>query len=86
VFLEQEGDNRVFAHDTDSQVNVTQACTLAAGRYDVAAGALARARAALAHAHGASRRRLALLVTQRRASAARARRSASTACGQGIPL
>lgn len=34
VYLEEEGDDRVFASDQSIQVNVSKACTLAAARYD----------------------------------------------------
>jgi hypothetical protein len=44
VFLEEEGDNRQFASDTDSQVNVSQPCTVTADRLDRAGRVLAAAR------------------------------------------
>jgi hypothetical protein len=34
VYLEEEGDNRVFASDQSTQVNVSKRCTVAAARYD----------------------------------------------------
>ena len=34
TWLQDEGDNRVFASDQSVQVNVSRACTVAAGRYD----------------------------------------------------
>jgi len=34
VYLEEEGDNRMFANDTSTQVNISRACTRAAARYD----------------------------------------------------
>jgi hypothetical protein len=43
VFLEEEGDNRQFASDMDSEVNVSQACTVAADRLDRASRVLAAA-------------------------------------------
>lgn len=43
VFLEEEGDNRQFASDSDSQVTVSQACTVAADRVDRAGRVLAAA-------------------------------------------
>lgn len=36
AFLEESGDNRMFANDTSQQVNVSRACTTAAARYDSA--------------------------------------------------
>jgi len=36
TFLEEEGDNRMFANDTATQVNVSRACTRAAARYESA--------------------------------------------------
>jgi hypothetical protein len=34
VWLEEEGDSRVFASDQFSEVDVSKACTVAAQRYD----------------------------------------------------
>jgi hypothetical protein len=34
TYLEEEGDNRVWAHDESLQVDVSRPCTLAAARYD----------------------------------------------------
>jgi hypothetical protein len=36
AFLEESGDNRMFANDTSSQVNVSRKCTAAAATYDTA--------------------------------------------------
>ena len=36
TYLEEEGDNRVFAHDESVQVDVSRSCTVAATRYHVA--------------------------------------------------
>ncbi|MGZ4180819.1 MAG: hypothetical protein ACXVUL_09095 [Solirubrobacteraceae bacterium] len=36
AFLEESGDNRMFANDTSNQVNVSRKCTTAAARYDAA--------------------------------------------------
>ena len=36
AWLEEEGDNRDFATDDSSQVNVSRPCTVAAARYDAA--------------------------------------------------
>ena len=36
AFLEESGDNRMFANDTSNQVNVSRKCTAAAGSYDTA--------------------------------------------------
>jgi hypothetical protein len=36
VYLEEAGDNRVFASDQSVQLNVSRSCTLAAARYDSA--------------------------------------------------
>jgi hypothetical protein len=42
AFLEESGDNRMFANDTSSQVNVSRACTATAARYDTARRSHAR--------------------------------------------
>jgi hypothetical protein len=42
TYLEEQGDNRMFANDTSVQTNVSRACTTAAVRYD----ALRRSRSA----------------------------------------
>jgi hypothetical protein len=34
TYLEEEGDNRVWAHDESIQVDVSRRCTLAAAQYD----------------------------------------------------
>ena len=34
TYLEEQGDNRMFANDTSVQTNVSQPCTTAASRYD----------------------------------------------------
>jgi hypothetical protein len=58
AFLEESGDNRMFANDTSQQVNVSRACTTAAARYDTArrrhrqAGIVAADRRAARHACG----------------------------------
>jgi hypothetical protein len=36
AFLEESGDNRMFANDTSDRVNVSRRCTAAAARYDTA--------------------------------------------------
>ena len=36
AFLEESGDNRMFANDTSNQVNVSRKCTAAAVTYDAA--------------------------------------------------
>jgi hypothetical protein len=98
AFLEEEGDNRMFANDTvdPPMVDVSKPCTVAAGRYDAAANAgrydaaaksLARAKRQLRHAKPrANRARLKKLVAKRSKTVARDRRSARAACGPGVPL
>jgi hypothetical protein len=36
AFLEESGDNRMFANDTSNEVNVSRKCTTAAATYDAA--------------------------------------------------
>lgn len=89
AFLEEEGDNRMFANNTDNPplVTVSRTCTQRAARYDAARAALAGAQRRLRHARGraakASARRL---VAQRAKTAGADRRSARTACGPGVTL
>jgi hypothetical protein len=87
VFLEEAGDNRQFATDSGSQVDVSQPCTAAAARLDATSAALTRAQAQLRHARTSSARtRLRHQVSRLRATAVSERRSASAACGSGVPL
>jgi hypothetical protein len=85
AFLEEGGDNRMFANDTATQVNVSQPCTVDAHKYDAAHRALVKAQRQLRRSHGASAR-LRRLVAKRSKAAARARRKARTACGTGVAL
>jgi hypothetical protein len=78
VFLEEQGDDRQFATDTSSQVDVSRPCTVRASRYDAARKLLARA----GRARGHRRPPLARL----RAHARAAHRAALAACGPGVPL
>jgi hypothetical protein len=87
VYLEDQNEQRVFAHDTVSQVDVSRVCTSAASRYDRALAGLTRARKALKHAHGsASIRRLRAVVRRRAAAAGQARKRARVVCGAGVAL
>jgi hypothetical protein len=71
VWLEDEGDQRVFASDQSSQVDVSQPCTRAAARYDVDRRRRTRGAAAL-------RRKRKILAADGRAARA--------ACGPGVAL
>jgi hypothetical protein len=71
AWLEDEGDQRVFASDQSIQVDVSRACTRAAARYDAA-----RRR----HVTGAAARK------RKRRIVAADRRAARRACGPGVPL
>jgi hypothetical protein len=55
AFLEESGDNRMFANDTSNQVNVSRKCTAAAARYDTARRRHARARTIKADRRAARR-------------------------------
>jgi hypothetical protein len=72
AWLEDEGDQRVFASDQSTAVDVSSACTSAAARYDAAV------RAARRKKRGAARRRASAIAAYRRA--------ARRACGPGVPL
>jgi hypothetical protein len=78
VFLEESGDDRVYATSQAVQVNVSASCTRSAARYDTAQRALKRARR---RRHGRAR-----AVAHSRAVATRDRRAAARACGSGVPL
>jgi hypothetical protein len=77
VFLNEEGDNRTFASDQSTLVNVSKPCTTKATRYDKARRALRRLKR---HRH-----------TQRKLKRAkhkvrRTRKAARRACGPGVKL
>jgi hypothetical protein len=74
VFLEEEGDDRQFATDTSTQVDVSQPCTVTAARYDRAREQFARAR----------RRHRGVATARHRTTLDR--RRARRACGPGVPL
>jgi hypothetical protein len=89
AYLEEQGDGRMYANDTDNPPTVTVApkCTQAASRYDSAAASLARARRQLSHAKTKQARKGArTLVAKRAKTAAADRRSARAACGPGVTL
>ncbi len=89
AYLEEEGDNRMFANDTADPptVNVSRACTSQAARFDAARAALTRAQRQLRRAHGrAARARARRLVSRRTNTANADRRSARKACGAGVAL
>lgn len=69
VFLEEEGDNRQFATDTDSTVAVTHTCTSASDRYATLKRRLATARKHRSRSVASLRRR-----------AVRAQRTARAKC------
>jgi hypothetical protein len=87
VYLEDTDIGRVYANDESTQVTVSMPCTAAASAYDRARAALNRARKQLRHSkRPAVRRRLARTIAARKRTAARDRRRAAAACGQGVPL
>ena len=79
AFLEEAGDNRMFAFDSSTQIAVTKRCTAASKRARTSGKRVSSARAALRHAHGnaskaRARRRLASAKARlKRANAARRR-------------
>ncbi len=89
AYLEEEGDNRMFANDTANPpvVTVSPVCSQRAARYDAARIALANAERRLRHARSrAARARARRLVAQRAKVAGADRRSARAACGPGVGL
>jgi hypothetical protein len=78
VFLDESNDQRTFASDQSTLVDVSKLCTTRAHRYDKAHRALVRARHhRRAHPHRFKRAKR---------KAARAHRRALRACGREIPL
>jgi hypothetical protein len=81
AYLVEEGTERLFAQDSDTQFRATSACTDASRGNARLAAQLRAARSRLKHAHGARRRKLrrqiAGLVAQQRAAA----NSLQSACG-----
>ena len=86
VFLQDTGEQRVFANDESLTVDVDPACTAAAGRYDADARRVSATRRALHHAHGARARTLRRRLATQTAAARRDRATAATACGSGVKL
>ncbi|MBV9466139.1 MAG: hypothetical protein JO206_09050 [Solirubrobacterales bacterium] len=87
AFLEEQGDERMFANDTTNVVDVSVSCTVAAARYDGARAALSRAQRQLRRARSrGARARLKRLVARRRRALNGDRRPALRACGPGVPL
>ncbi len=89
AYLEEEGDNRMFANDTANPpaVTVSRACTARAARFDRARAALTRAQRQLRRARGrAAQARARRAVTARTKIANADRRSARAACGPGVAL
>jgi hypothetical protein len=81
AFLEEEGDNRMFAFDSSTQIALTKRCTTATKRVASSSKRVASARRALRHAHSrrakqSDRRRLARAKTQ----LAHAKAGEKTAC------
>jgi hypothetical protein len=81
AFLEQQGDNRLFAFDDSTTFAVTHPCTTAARRATATRTSLRKVRRALRHAHGAHRaaleRKAGRLRAKLRRAAARQRRACS---------
>lgn len=78
VFLDESDDQRTFASDQSTLVDVSKLCTTRAGRYDRARTELKRARR---HRRENPRR-----FRKARHEVAKTRRRALRACGRGIPL
>jgi hypothetical protein len=78
AFLEQQGDNRLFAFDDSTSAKVTHPCTTYTRRVLATKDSLAKVKRALRHAHGAhkaalSRRAAHLRAKLKKASAGRKR-------------
>jgi hypothetical protein len=89
AFLEEQGNgNRMYASDTSNQVDVSQACTAAAARFDTARKALDSANRQFRRAPKGSvaRRRAAKLVKRRASALGGARHAGTQACGSGVAL
>lgn len=79
AFLD-DAEQRQFATDTDTQIDVSTACTRAAGRLTALRRALAAAQRAERGRHGASRARAARRVRALSGQERRQRRAAGAAC------
>lgn len=87
VYLEDADIGRVYANDESLQVDVSQPCTTAAGRYDAAEKTLKGNQRRLRRTHRAGvRKRLKRTVARNQRTAAQDRRRAAAACGSGVPL
>lgn len=86
VYLQDSGEQRVFANDESMTVDVDRACTAAAARYDADERRVSGTRRALRHAHGARARMLRRRLAGQSATARRDRAAAVKACGSGVAL
>jgi hypothetical protein len=80
AFLEQQGDDRLFAFDDSTSFAVTHACTTFTRRAAAARSSLRKVRKAMRHAHGAQRRELARRAAGLRHKLGRANAGRRRAC------
>jgi len=80
AFLEQQGDDRLFAFDDSTSFAVTHACTTFTRRAAAARSSLRKVRGAMRHAHGAHRRTLARRAAGLRHKLGRANAGRRRAC------
>jgi hypothetical protein len=80
AFLEQQGDNRLFAFDDSTSFTVTHGCTTFTRRAVAGRQRVARLRRAMRRAHGAHRAVLARKVARERASLRRVNARRLHAC------
>jgi hypothetical protein len=80
TYLEEQGDNRLFAFEDAASFSVTHPCTTFTRRASVTAKHLKRTRKAMRRAHGARRQALARQAARQRARLAKARAGRRQAC------
>lgn len=80
AFLEQQGDNRLFAFDDSATFAVTHPCTTYSRRVISTKRALKKVRTQLRHAHGAHRAALTRRAARLRAKLGRANKGRKRAC------
>lgn len=81
AFLEEEGDNRMFAFDSSTQIALTKRCTAAARLASERSKRVTSARRALRHAHGTrAKQRAGRRLARARTQLAHAEAGQKTAC------
>jgi hypothetical protein len=80
AFLEEQGDNRLYAADNSATIDVSRPCTLAGRVRGVRARLVLKYRRALLHARGGRRTQLSRRLRRGRRALAAAQRAERSAC------